>query len=209
MGDSGVCLYQQIKLPSKWEDLLGEVKHMNTQQFMGNNAVKVNLDLKSPEYGEGYYNFLEIRDEKLKLYEIISKIVEIVLLAKQNLSKAVIPSDYVSVKNGLVQATDACWSLHHYLSKDGSIPERLEKLNDKSPSSYQWFLKFSHGYCAKHDEVYQEIIPNEYMCESCIEETSELDAYGWCGACRKQTKLVEGTNYCRPHYEAFKDEVQS
>lgn len=176
---------------------------------MGNNVLKVNIDLKTHEYHEGYDAFSKTISEKREIYEMITKISELALSAKSKLSKAVNPEDYTAVKNCLVQAADMSWSAHHELRKEDSIPERLELLKSKSENSYQWFLKFSHGHCPKHDEIHQEIFPNQYMCESCIEETSELDAYGWCGACRKQTKLVEGANYCRPHYEAFKDEVQS
>lgn len=56
-------------------------------------------------------------------------------------------------------------------------------------------------------DEYDQLMEVYYECYECGEEV--MTKQGWCGACRKMTDLVEGSNYCRAHYEAYQDEVNS
>lgn len=185
---------------------------MNAQQFMGNNVLKVNSelwDLKDPEFQKGFFAYETVKSLRRDLIPQLGTLNELIRKLNTEFSQAVTEDDYRTVAQLLDQIQDTAFSSHHEITKDGHKQEKglLEYMKTlQGASHYQWYLKHANGYCQKHDEAYQKLW-DEYQCESCFEEV--MTKQGWCGACRKMTDLVEGSNYCRAHYEAYQDEVNS
>ncbi len=157
----------------------------------------VNIELKTDNYREAQWARANINSRKKTLFELLGLLQSLESVIRddmKNLSEQKIRHS--------IRASEEISDLGNKANKlIVSLGDYFERLPDEVRHQY-W--QQEHGYCFAHEQPYQEINPDEWLCESCLDSV----ILGYCACCHKNAEIIEH-EYCRSCWEIYKNEVNT